>query len=83
MGTHKTMMRWRMMLGEVVGHVVDTASPMNDKLALFDSILDPIKAHIHGFGATLLDSIVHDASGAGVVRLNERWWLFMAHINIT
>jgi len=49
-----------MMLGEVVGKVVAAFAPMDDVLVLGDAVLDPIKTHVHGFGAALLDCVIDD-----------------------
>ena len=49
------------MLGEVVSEVVASFTPMDDILALGDAVLDPVKAHVHGFGAALLDGVINDA----------------------
>ena len=54
-------MRRGMLLGEVVGEVVAAFAPMDDVLVLADAVLDPIKTHVHGFGAALLDCVIDDA----------------------
>jgi hypothetical protein len=59
-----------MMLGKVVGEIVFTCTPMNNELALLDSVADPVKVHVYGFGSTLFDSFVCDASGACIVGLD-------------
>jgi hypothetical protein len=48
-------------------------------VALADAIADPIKAHVNGFGVALLDSVVDDAFGAGVVSLDWGCGLRPAH----
>ena len=55
------MVRRGMMLGEEVGEVVAAFAPMDDVLVLGDAVLDPVKAHVHGFGAALLDGVINDA----------------------
>jgi hypothetical protein len=47
-----------MMLGEVVREVVAAFAPMDDVLVLGDAVLEPIKIHVHGFGAALLDCVI-------------------------
>ena len=47
-----------MMLGEVVGEVAPAFAPMDDVLVFGDAVLDPIKTHVHGFGAALLDCVI-------------------------
>ncbi len=57
------MMAWRMVFGMVVSKVFRTGSPVDDELFLSDAILDPIKTHVHGFGAFLFDRVVGEAGG--------------------
>ena len=52
------MVRRGMMLGEVVREVVAAFAPMDDVLVLGDAVLEPIKIHVHGFGAALLDCVI-------------------------
>jgi hypothetical protein len=47
-----------MMLGKVVGEIVFTCTPMNNELALLDSVADPVEAHVYGFGSTLFDCLL-------------------------
>jgi hypothetical protein len=42
-----------MVLGEVVGKIVFSGTPVDYELALLHSVADPIKAHVYGFGAML------------------------------
>ena len=51
---HNTVMGRRVMLGEIVTEVSATGFPINEKLALLGAVLDPIEAHIDGFGYFLL-----------------------------
>lgn len=67
------------MLGEVVTEVVKATAPVNVELALVDAIFYPVKSHVDGFGATLLDGVVDDAGGAGVVDLDGSGTLWMPH----
>ena len=53
---------------------------MQEKLALFDAIAHPVKAHVHGFGSALFDGTVGDAGGAGIVGLDWSGCLWMAHV---
>jgi hypothetical protein len=46
---HQFMMGWGMVRGKVVGEIVFTDTPVNYKLALLDSVADPVKAHVDGF----------------------------------
>jgi hypothetical protein len=67
------------MLGKTVGEIVFTSTPMNYELALLDSVADPVKSHVYGFGPTLFDCSVGDASGACIVGLDGCCSLRMAH----
>ena len=53
---------------------------MDEKLALFDAISDPIKSHVHCFGTTLFDGLVADAGCTGVVGLNGSGGLRVTHV---
>jgi hypothetical protein len=53
--------------GEVVSDVEIGTNVRHKKLALSNAVVNPMKAHIDGFGASLLDGIVGDADGASVV----------------
>jgi hypothetical protein len=77
---HQFMMGWGMVLGKVVGKIVFTGMPVNYELALLDSASDPVKAHIYGFGATLFDRFIGDASGACIVDLYGCGSLRMSHL---
>ena len=61
-----------MMLGDVVSEVVAAFAPMDDVLVLGDAVLNPIKTHVHGFGAALLDGVIDDAQCARIVSLYWR-----------
>ena len=61
-----------MMLGEVVSEVVAAFAPMDGVFVLGDAVLDPIKTHVHGFGAALLDGVNDDTRCARIVSLNWR-----------
>jgi hypothetical protein len=39
-----------MVLGMVVSEIFWAGSPIDDKLALADTVFDPITAHVDGFG---------------------------------
>jgi hypothetical protein len=62
------MRRW-MMFSKVVRFVEDSFFPVNVKLALTNAVTNPVEAHVDGFGAFLLDSIVGDARGGAIIGL--------------
>jgi hypothetical protein len=69
-----------MMFGEVVGQVVGSSAPVDDKLALGDPVADPIKSHVNGFGSALFDGAIGDAGRTGVVGLDGGGGLGVAEI---
>jgi hypothetical protein len=76
----QSVVGWRVVFGVVVGKIVCSLSPMDEELALADSVADPVEAHIHGFGSSLFDCFVADSGGTGVVGLDGSGWLWMAHV---
>ena len=50
-------------------------------MSLAYPVADPVKAHIHSFGATLFYGVVGDSGGAGVVSLDGRCCLGMSHVS--
>ena len=77
-GPDFSVMSGAMMLSEVVGPIFITRGPVIFELALFHSILKPIKSHINGFAALLFDSSIDYAIGSGVIGLDWCWRLRMA-----
>lgn len=71
-----------MLLGEAVSMIVGTSFQMDLKLALTDMMVaDSMEAHGNGFGAALLDGVVDDVFGAGVVRLDGDCGLWPPHFD--
>ena len=68
------------MFGEVVGLVVCTFAPVDNELALTNSVTHPIKSHVYCFGTALFDSVVDNSGGAGIVSLDVGCWLRMSHV---
>ena len=77
-GTHFDVMCWRVVLALVVGKIGGSRLPVHFELALFGSVLDPIEAHIDGFGSLLFDCVISDVRGSAVVGLDRGWWLIVA-----
>lgn len=69
----------RMMLGKIVGMIETTFFPVDFELFLADAVAHPVKAHVHGFGAALLDGISADTHSGAVVSHDRGSWLWMAH----
>ena len=79
LGAHEAMMVMGMMFREIIRKVVSALAPVDDELALADAVLDPVEFHIDAFGAALLDGVVGDAGGDGIVGLDRGGGLGMAH----
>ena len=69
-GTHFTVVGGRVVLGEVVTFVVLARLPKNVKLALSDTIMDPVKAHVNGLGPFLFHCVIYDSFSTGIVSLD-------------
>ena len=81
-----TLTVWAMMgrgvvLGKVISKVLGAKTPIHDVVSLADTILYPIKPHVHGFGLALAGGPVGDDNGAGVVSLNRSGGLLAAHFS--
>ena len=79
-GSHVMMMGWGMVLREIIGKIISTLSPMNNKHPLRHPVPDPVKVHVDRFGSALFHCAIGDASGAGVIGLDRGGWLGMAHV---
>ena len=76
---HMAMMYGRVMLGEVVSHILATLLPIYVELALLDSVLYPIQAHVGRLGLSLLDSSVSETCSKQIIILYGCSWLLVAH----
>ena len=79
-GADQAMMGRGMVLGKVISEVLRARTPIHDVVSLADTILYPVKAHVHGFGLALAGGPVGDAGGAGVVSLDRSGGLLAAHL---
>jgi hypothetical protein len=55
------VMRWRMMLSEIISHIGVTRRPAYIELVLFRSVFEPVEYHVHCIGALFLDYVIDDA----------------------
>jgi hypothetical protein len=69
-----------MVIDEVFGEIVFSGTPVDYEFALLDSVADPIKAHVYGFGAELFYHFIGDTSRACIVGLDGCGSLRMSHI---
>ena len=72
---YKAVMDKKVVLGEVVTKVIATEFPINEKLDLPGSVLDPIEAYIDGFGSFLFDCAVGKAFCGIVVGADWSRWM--------
>ncbi len=68
------------MLGPVVSLVGGSRAPAKLELILRFSTYKPIELHVHGFGASRLNVVVHNAKGCCVASLHWGGWLLVAHL---
>ena len=66
------------MFGEIISVVVRAFSPVDEKLALFNSVFDPIKPHVHSLAPFLFHRGVYYPDGASIVGLDWGGWLRVA-----
>jgi hypothetical protein len=79
-GAHGLVVGRRVMLGEVVTEVFTAGFPVDEEMVLTDAVADPIEVHIHGAGSALADGRIDYAIGSGIVGLDGRRWLGVAHL---
>ena len=70
-GSDESVVRRRMMLGELVTEVGSAGFTLREELLLAFLILDPIEAHVNSFGALLFNGAVGKAFGGGVVNADR------------
>jgi len=75
---HGLMVGIQVVLSEVIGFVGGTQMPEDVILALANAILNPVEMHVNGLGVLLLDVVIGNTSGSGVVCLNRGGGLGMA-----
>ena len=54
---YEAVMGRGVMLGEIVTNIGAARAPVNEKLATMGAILNPIKAHVNGFGFFFMASL--------------------------
>ena len=72
--SHNTVMGRGVVIGIIVTKVSVARIPMNERLTLPDAVLDPIEAHIDGFGSFLLYGAVCETFRGRVVDADWSWW---------
>ena len=74
---HNTAMGRRVVLGKIFTEVSAAGFPINEKLAFPGAVLDPIEAHINGFGYFLLYGAICETFRGRVVDADWSWWLWV------
>ena len=74
------MMECRVILGELIGKVISSMTPMYMKLPLEFTILYPIETCVDLFRTALFRGAVDNCIGASVVNLEGSGWLRLVHI---
>ena len=72
-------MRRKVMLGKIIGTIATAFTPIDLKLALANSIADPVEPHVNGLGSFLFDRVVGDTGGGAVISSDRCGRLGMAH----
>ena len=67
----------RVVLGERVTKVSAAGFTINEKLTLLCAVLDPIEAHINGFGSFFLYGAICETFRGRVVNADWGWWLWV------
>ena len=79
--TNSFVVRGRMMFGEVITVIIAARFPMDLKLGLLDAILQPVKTHVDGLGAFLLDGGVQNTGSTLIISLDRRSRLKMTEFD--
>ena len=66
-----------MVLGAIVAQVSDAGLPVDEELTLVCAVAYAIKGHVNRFRSFLLDGVVGEAVGGGVVDLDWRGRLWL------
>jgi hypothetical protein len=73
------MMFGGVMLGDIVAEVLHTWVPVDADILVSYLVDDPEVPHFHGSGALTFDGAISDAYSCGIVTVNGRGRLGMAH----
>ena len=77
---HLEMTTRQTMFGEIFFQISSYRFPKDAITVLENSILYPIKTHIHGFCTFLMHLVVNDDPGSWFISLNGGCWLGIAHL---
>jgi hypothetical protein len=63
-----------MVFGMEISKIFWTGLPIDKELVLADTVFDPVKTHVDGFGYFLFDCVVCKSGHSGVVGLHGCGW---------
>ena len=66
---------------KIVSQISFSWDPIDLELALGTVVLEPVEAHVDGFGSVLLDGVVEDTIGSAVVGLDRGRGLFVSQFS--
>ena len=69
----------RVLLSRLINNIVFSFFPVDMKLILLLSVVNPIKYYAHCFGFALNNVVGYDDKGTFVVELYWCWFLLVAH----
>ena len=68
-----------MVFGKIIGEICFPRGPENFEMTLFDTVANPVESHVYGPRALLIDSVIGDSTGGGIVGLDGSSFLSVAH----
>ena len=68
------------MFHAVISFVLGSWFPVHRELFLCDVILCPVVAHVDSAGPLLLDVVIGNSRGCGIVDYDWRWWLWESQV---
>jgi hypothetical protein len=68
-----------MVFGKIISEIGFSRGPENFEMSLFDTVADPVELHVYGSRALLIDSVISDTAGGGIVSLDGCSFLSLAH----
>jgi hypothetical protein len=77
--SHVLVMCRRVLFGLIIGKVLSSWSPEETELILCFLTAQPIKSHLHRFGAFWLDLVVYYSFHGQIVCLYQCAWLRVSH----
>ena len=79
-GSYRTVVGGSMSFCVVVAEVGDGGFPVNFELVLFDSVFQPIHAHVGSFQVFCFHGVIEDAVCSSIVGFNGGGRLWVSHV---